>query len=398
MPTLVQRYNIDRIAVLVLCNPPANGYSHAMHKELDAHVVDVRMDEDIDVIVLRGEGEKFFCAGADIGYLRTLTPEQKYSFCLHANETLLRLENTPKLVIAALNGHCVGGGLEIALACDLRVGRTAIAGTKSDLVGLPEVSLGVLPGTGGTQRLSRVLGRAKALQFMVEGRNVAMDEAVNMGIVHQALPAEGWWPAVLDYARRFCRPHASAAAVGLIKRAVVGGADLPLESGLALERELQQRLFAGADAREGMAAFAEKRAPVFSPNPTVTPAAAPPQPAASAKPTVMQSDPALPTLRADTVARIAPPKAGPSNSAGGSVGNQLGNVKDAVLNLVPRGLVERWLLVPVRRDGDVLTIAMADPSKTAGIREVEEETGLTIKVIGSNDLEISTAIARYYRA
>lgn len=459
---LVQRFDIDRIAVLVLNHPPANGYSHAMHKELDAHVVDIRMDDGIDVIVIRGEGEAFFCAGADIGYLRSLTPEQKYSFCLHANETLLRLENTPKLVIAALNGHCVGGGLEIALACDLRIGRTGTA--KPDRIGLPEVSLGVLPGTGGTQRLTRLLGRAKALEMMIEGRNLAMHEAVALGLVHQATPAEGWWPRVLDYARTFCRPHKSAAAVGLIKRAVLGGADLPLESGLALERELQQRLFAGPDAREGLAAFLEKRPPVFdgAPRPSAPSAPSAPTPAAqAARPDSAASLPPPPAHVAPTeprpsaseflarreltgrelaghetqVARIAPsaPSAenapssqrpstprtsggrpteegffegafdsptGRSRSTAASldVERALGNVKDAVLNLVPRTLVEEWMLVPVRRDGDVLTVAMADPSKTGGIKAVEEETGLSVKVVGTTQAEIVSAITRYYRA
>ncbi len=262
MSELVTREDRGRVSILTLNNPPANGYSHAMHKALDAHVLDLRMDKGTDVIVIRGAGDRFFCAGADIGYLQTLDPEEKYAFCLHANETLLRIENTPKLVIAALNGHCVGGGLEIALACDLRVGRAS--GAKPNLVGLPEVTLGVLPGTGGTQRLTRVLGRARALQWMVEGRNVSVEEAVAVGLVHQVLPEHGWWEAVLAYAATFTRPGRAAGAVGLIKRAVLGGADLPLEAGLALERELQMRLFTAPDAKEGMAAFVEKRAPVFS--------------------------------------------------------------------------------------------------------------------------------------
>ena len=202
-------------------------------RALDAHVLDLRMDRGTDVIVLRGAGDRFFCAGADIGYLAGLDPEEKYAFCLHANETLLRLENTPKLVIAALNGHCVGGGLEIALACDLRIGRAS--GAKPNLVGLPEVALGVLPGTGGTQRLTRALGRARALQWMVEGKNVAVEDAAAAGLVHLVLPEHGWWEAVLDYAASFTRPHKSADAVGLIKRAVHGGADASLETGLALE-------------------------------------------------------------------------------------------------------------------------------------------------------------------
>ena len=262
---LVHRQDVDRVAVLTLNNPPANGYSHAMHRELDAHVLDLRMDTGIDVIVIRGAGDRFFCAGADINYLQSLEPEQKYAFCLHANETLLRLEHTPKLVIAALNGHTVGGGLEIALACDLRIGKES--GEKPNLVGMPEVALGVLPGTGGTQRLSRILGRAQALQFMVEGRNLPVEEAASLGLVHAVFPADDWWQEVLKYATSFCAPHKAAGAVGLIKRAVVSGADLPLESGLALERELQQRLFTSPDAGEGLAAFLGKRAPQFSGRP-----------------------------------------------------------------------------------------------------------------------------------
>src|SRR5258708_23282176 len=128
-----------------------------MMRQLDEAVLSARMDENIHVIILRGAGDKFFCAGASISMLTTVTPSFKYYFCLHANETLCRLEQTPKLVIAALNGLTVGGGLEVALACDLRVARRGKA-----KVGLPEVTLGVLPGTGGTQRLARLVRRARA--------------------------------------------------------------------------------------------------------------------------------------------------------------------------------------------------------------------------------------------
>jgi enoyl-CoA hydratase/carnithine racemase len=111
------------VALITLTNPPANGYSYEMMRDLDEAVLRARFDGDVQVIVLAGAGEKFFCAGADIAMLHGVTPAFKYAFCLHANETMLRLEHTPKLVIAALGGHCVGGGLEIALACDLRVAR-----------------------------------------------------------------------------------------------------------------------------------------------------------------------------------------------------------------------------------------------------------------------------------
>jgi enoyl-CoA hydratase/carnithine racemase len=185
-------------------------------------------------------------------------PTFKYYFCLHANETLNRLEQTPKLVIAALNGHAVGGGLEVALAADLRIARAG--GGK---IGLPEVSLGVLPGTGGTQRLTRVLGKARALELMVTGRNLSFEEAESIGLVHRVLPSDGFDAAVLEYARQFLPPGKASRAVGHIKRAVQTGGEIPFESALALERELQQRLFESEDAREGVAAYVEKRPPKF---------------------------------------------------------------------------------------------------------------------------------------
>ena len=219
------------------------------------------MDDSVHVLVLRGAGDRFFSAGADIKMLAGAAPRFKYYFCLHANETLNRLEQTPKLVIAALNGHCVGGGLEIALACDLRIARR-----DAGKVGLPEVSLGVLPGTGGTQRLGRALGRAKAIEMMAEGATVSVEEAKGLGLVNAILdvPADGFRAAALEYARRFVPPAKASRAVGLIKRAVITGLEVGLEQGLALERELQQRLFEGKDAAEGLQAYNARRPPQFT--------------------------------------------------------------------------------------------------------------------------------------
>src|SRR5918993_5149469 len=151
----------DGICTITLDDPPANTYSYEMMQELDGAVLRARMDASVHVIVITGAGEKFFCAGANIAMLKDADPTFKYYFCLHANETLNRLEQTPKLVIAALNGHTVGGGLEVAMAADIR-----IAKKDAGKIGLPEVALGVLPGTGGTQRLARLVGKARAIELM----------------------------------------------------------------------------------------------------------------------------------------------------------------------------------------------------------------------------------------
>src|SRR5262247_2472952 len=175
----------DAIAVITLNDPPANTYSYEMMQQLDRAILNARMDDAVQVIVLTGRGEKFFCAGADIQMLANVTPTFKYYFCLHANETLSRLEQTPKLVIAAINGHCVGGGLEVAMAADLRLARKG-----AGKMGLPEVSLGVLPGTGGTQRLVRLVGKAKAIELMATGQLFDFERGLELGIVNQIVEAE----------------------------------------------------------------------------------------------------------------------------------------------------------------------------------------------------------------
>lgn len=249
------------VAVITLNAPPANCYSYSLMRGLDEAILAARFDSDVHVIVVTGAGERFFCAGADISMLRAADPDFKYNFCLHANETLLRLEHTPKLVIAAIGGHCVGGGLEIALACDLRIARRG-----AGKCGLPEVKLGVLPGTGGTQRLVRILGKAKAIEVMATAETFDFDRAHELGLVGQVWDAadnQTFVADVIRYARQFVPPAAASRAIGLIKRACQTGAELTLEGGLALERELQQRLFTGEDAREGIAAYLDKRAPTF---------------------------------------------------------------------------------------------------------------------------------------
>ena len=251
----------DGIALITLNDPPANTYSYEMMQQLDRAILEARMDDAVQVIVITGAGEKFFCAGADIRMLADVTPSFKYYFCLHANETLSRLEQTPKLVIAAINGHCVGGGLEVAMAADIRIARK-----DGGKLGLPEVSLGVLPGTGGTQRLVRLVGKAKAIQLMATGQLVTFERAKELGIlteVFEAATLAEFAQMVREFAMQFTTPNKASLAVGRIKRAVQTGAEIPFESALALERELQQQLFQSEDAREGIHAYVEKRKPEF---------------------------------------------------------------------------------------------------------------------------------------
>ena len=255
---------LDGITTIELNDPPANTYSYEMMLEIDTAVLAARMDPSVHVIVIRGAGEKFFCAGANIGMLKDADPEFKYYFCLHANETLNRFEQTPKLVIAALNGHTVGGGLEVAMAADIRIARKG-----AGKIGLPEVALGVLPGTGGTQRLARLIGKARALELMATGRLMTFDEAHALGIVTEVwdderLKGRSFPDAVHEYAKQFTPPNKASNAVGRMKRAVQSGPEAGFLEGLAIERELQQLLFQGEDAKEGLAANLEKRSPKFT--------------------------------------------------------------------------------------------------------------------------------------
>jgi enoyl-CoA hydratase len=254
----------DGVAIVELNDPPANTYSYEMMQQIDAAVLAARMDSTVHVIVITGAGEKFFCAGANIGMLKGADPAFKYYFCLHANETLNRLEHTPKLVIAGLNGHTVGGGLEVAMAADIRVARQG-----AGKIGLPEVALGVLPGTGGTQRLARLIGKAKAIELMTTGALFTFEEAKTHGLVNAVwsdadLNGRSFRDALVEYAKQFTPPHRASRAVGHIKRAVQSGLEMPFSEALALERELQQRLFESEDAREGLAAHLEKRPPRFT--------------------------------------------------------------------------------------------------------------------------------------
>src|SRR3989442_13785086 len=205
----------DGIAVLELNNPPANAYTLESLKQLDQAIVKARFDSSAHVIVIRGAGEKFFSAGADINMLSKESNEFRNHFALFGHETLSRLENTPKLVIAAINGHCVGGGLEIAMACDIR-----IAKKNAGRTGLAEVNLGVIPGMGGTQRLPRLVGKGRAIELAASGRVIAFEEARYLGLINEIFEGPDFFDQILGYARQFVAPNKASRALGLIKRAI----------------------------------------------------------------------------------------------------------------------------------------------------------------------------------
>ena len=248
----------EGIAIIEFNNPPANAYTLESLKQLDEAVVKARFDESVHVLVLRGAGDKFFSAGADINMLSQESTEFRNQFALFGHETLARLENTAKLVIAAINGHCVGGGLEIAMACDIRVAKKNAGRT-----GLAEVNLGVIPGMGGTQRLPRLVGKARAMDLAATGRMIAFEEALEFGLVTELFEGEDFFDQVLDYARQFVAPNKPSKAVGLIKRAIQSGIQGSQWEGLAFERELLAQAFASADAEEGLSAYKDKRVAKF---------------------------------------------------------------------------------------------------------------------------------------
>jgi enoyl-CoA hydratase/carnithine racemase len=252
-------YRVENgIAIMELNNPPANSYSHEMMAQLDTCILKARFDESVHVLIVTGKGEKFFSGGADIKMLEENTPTYLYNFGLHGNETLLRLENTPKLVIAALNGHAMGGGCEISLACDLRIAKKG-----NSKIGLPEVNLGVLPGMGGTQRLPRLIGTSKAMELMASGRAISFEDALEYGLINQIFEADGYWDKVMEFASNFVPPKKASLSVGLIKRAIKSGSEMSLPDGLALEREVLQRAFESEDSQEGLKAYLEKRSANF---------------------------------------------------------------------------------------------------------------------------------------
>lgn len=232
----------------------SNSYTLDFYKELNQAIDDIRFDSDIKVAILMSDMPKFFSAGADINFLKAADPRFKTQFCLFCNETLDKIARSPQIYIACLEGHTVGGGLEMALACDLR-----FMGDDAGKIGLPEVSLGVLAGTGGTQRLARLVGHSKALDMNITGETISPQEALEIGLVNKVFPQQETRARTLEYARKIADGPTYAASN--IKLSIMNGVEMPLNVAIRYEGELQNLLFRSEDAKEGLSAFLEKRQP-----------------------------------------------------------------------------------------------------------------------------------------
>ena len=246
----------DAVGHIVLDRPPANAYDKAFMDDLDAAIEEARRNDEAKAILVRSASERFFSAGADVSVFAKHDRNAENEFLVCANGAIEKLEALPKVVVAAIGGHCLGGGLEIALCCDFR-----IAGDGPFKIGLTEVALGLLPGTGGTQRLPRLIGRQKALDLMLRGAAISPQDALAAGIVDEVVPQA----ELLDRALARTRAYAGDAAFakGQIKLATVQGLARPLAEGLKVEREALFRVFNSEDAKEGVTAFLEKRKPNY---------------------------------------------------------------------------------------------------------------------------------------
>ncbi|NSL50536.1 enoyl-CoA hydratase/isomerase family protein [Calidifontibacillus erzurumensis] len=232
----------------------SNAYDLEFYRELNAAIDDIRFDTDIKVVVLMSDMPGFFSSGANIAFLKAADPRFKTQFCLFCNETLDKIARSPQIWIACLEGHTVGGGLEMALACDLR-----FMGDKAGKIGLPEITLGVLAGTGGTQRLARLVGHSKALDLNITGELLTPQEALDIQLVDRVFPQEEIREKTLEYARNIASKATYAASN--IKLSIMNGKEMPLNVAIRYEGELQNLLFRSKDAQEGLSAFLEKRKP-----------------------------------------------------------------------------------------------------------------------------------------
>ena len=245
------------VGIIVLDRPPANSYDYDFLREFGQAVDDVRVEEDVRAVVVASASEKFFCAGADLKAFMAGSQRRRAMTCILGHEVFRKMENTPLVFVAAIAGHALGGGLELALACDLR-----FAAEGDYKLGLTETNLGLIPGTGGTQRLPRIVGLSRGIDLIAHGTTMGPAEAKEMGLVDRLFPtAAACREGAIEYARGIA--EGPSEAIGRAKVVASLGAGAPLDVGLALEREAVTRIFVSEDAEEGISAFTEKRKPTY---------------------------------------------------------------------------------------------------------------------------------------
>ena len=257
MADLVQVKIEDNLALLTLNNPPVNALSQALLKQLDGTLDDLARSDKVRAVVVTGSGTNAFCAGADVNELATLNPEQAAGVVMIGHGVFQKISDFPKPIIAAINNLCLGGGLELSLACDMR-----FASDRARF-GAPEVTLGLVPAWGGTQRLPRLVGVAKAKELIFTGQMINAQEGMRIGLLNKVVPDGDEVRAAMDIAKRIA-VKSSPLAVKEAKRAINKGMDGSLEDGLGLEAEAVARIADSADLREGLTAFKEKRQPRFT--------------------------------------------------------------------------------------------------------------------------------------
>ncbi|MBJ7880143.1 enoyl-CoA hydratase/isomerase family protein [Gelidibacter salicanalis] len=246
----------NRVGYILINKPKANSYDIDFMKLMAETIDQAVKNENVKVIAVKSELEKFFCAGADVKAFQQNTTAQNKEMVKNANLVAKKLAESPKITVALLSGHTLGGGLELALACDIR-----LASDGQYFIGLPEANLGLMPGNGGTQRLIRLVNQSKALELLISGESIMPDDAFDMGLVNQLYPKAEFENSSKIYLEKLALGPLQA--MKAIKESVYKGIELSLEKGLELETKLADGLYETEDAKEGLKSFVEKRKPIF---------------------------------------------------------------------------------------------------------------------------------------
>lgn len=252
----INYFSREGVACLVLNRSPANAYNLAFMKALFEAIQRADQDTSIGSVIIKSNSGKFFCAGADIKEFHENDTAENQRMVDQARAVTAAIESSNKIFIAQLSGHALGGGLELAMACDMR-----FAATGNFLLGLSEIKLGLIPGNGGTQRLVRIVGVSRALEILATGDNFSVEDAERWGLINRVYQPEELEGATFSYAREVAA--GPALAVAATKKAVREGAQMVLEDGLKFEQQLSDTLYDTQDGAEGFLAFLEKRIPKF---------------------------------------------------------------------------------------------------------------------------------------